>query len=124
PRRTSRSPPASARRLPSPLAAQHARRDDRGAASGRVTRAGHEAPAAARAPEQRGEGAVAGDSGTRGDGTVTSASPPETSLGALDDGTRRLVRLSAVICAGSEADIRDAMSDAADGLPPEWVEEV
>jgi len=75
---------------------------------------------------ERGEGPgdAEGRIGGRGDVSVSSTSVAEASLGALDDPTRRLVRLSAVICAGSEADIREAMSDAADGLPPEWVEEV
>lgn len=51
------------------------------------------------------------------------AAAPAT-LPGLDDETRRLVRLSAVICAGSESEMREAMSDAADALDPNWVEEV
>ena len=58
------------------------------------------------------------------DGTMTAADAPAAILDGLDDQTRRLVRLSAVICAGSEGDIREAMADATDGLDPEWVEEV
>lgn len=55
---------------------------------------------------------------------MTHPSLPANIVGALDDQTRRLVRLAAVICAGSEADIRDAITDAANGLDPEWVEEI
>ena len=43
---------------------------------------------------------------------------------ALDPATRRLIRLSAVICAASEAAIREAMADATDGIDPVWVEEL
>ena len=46
-------------------------------------------------------------------------------LGALDDATRELVRLAAVIAAGGEADLRSAMVRAvAVALDPVWVEEL
>jgi 4-carboxymuconolactone decarboxylase len=53
--------------------------------------------------------------------------PRETvtpSLRELDGATRALVRLSAVVAAGTEADIRGAMSNAALDIPPLWVEEL
>ena len=46
------------------------------------------------------------------------------SLHQLDDATRALVRLSAVVAAGSERDIRDMMSNATSDIPPAWVEEL
>jgi 4-carboxymuconolactone decarboxylase len=42
----------------------------------------------------------------------------------LDDATRALVRLSAVVAAGSERDIRDTMSTATSDIPVAWVEEL
>ena len=53
--------------------------------------------------------------------------PRETvtpSLRELDGATRALVRLSAVVAAGTELDIRGAMSNAALDIPPLWVEEL
>lgn len=44
-------------------------------------------------------------------------------VSALDDDTRRLVRLAAVIAVGSEPQVRQAFSDAV-GVDPIWVEEV
>ena len=84
-------------------------RDDAASAAGAVGAAAREATR---------------DRAPAGDATVAADAPPTESLRGLDDQTRRLVRLSAVICAGSEANIREAMSDAADGLDPDWVEEV
>jgi 4-carboxymuconolactone decarboxylase len=46
------------------------------------------------------------------------------SLQELDDSTRSLVRLSAVIASGSEQAIRVMMSTAASEIPPVWVEEL
>jgi len=40
----------------------------------------------------------------------------------LDDATRGLVRLSAVITAGSEQEVRDAFANTS--APPEWIEEL
>ena len=72
---------------------------------------------AAAPPTARDDGPPGGDGVTAGEG------PPAT-LPALDRATQRLIRLSAIICAGSETDIRGAMSDAVDGLDPAWVEEL
>jgi 4-carboxymuconolactone decarboxylase len=49
---------------------------------------------------------------------------PVATLSALDDATRRLVRLAAAICGGSEAESRVALADAhTHGVPAAWVEE-
>ena len=42
----------------------------------------------------------------------------------LDDATRVLVRLSAVLAAGTEDDIRGALQRASVTTPPEWIEEL
>lgn len=49
---------------------------------------------------------------------------PPVTLDVLDDATRRLVRVAAVITAGSEADIRVSLSDAAGAVPDAWIEEL
>jgi len=46
------------------------------------------------------------------------------SASALDAETVSLVRLSGVICAGTEPQMRDALARAAGDCRPEWVEEV
>lgn len=45
-------------------------------------------------------------------------------LRELDDATRGLVRLSAVVAAGDEREIRDVMSNATSDIPRPWVEEL
>ena len=48
-----------------------------------------------------------------------------SSVPALDDATRELIRLAAVIAAGTEADIRAAMLRVARSeVPPMWIEEL
>ena len=42
----------------------------------------------------------------------------------LDEPTRRLVRIAAVVAAGSESEIRDALATAESGVPDIWVEEL
>lgn len=42
----------------------------------------------------------------------------------LDDPTRVLVRLAAVLTSGSEGEIRDACAEAAGAVPADWVEEL
>jgi 4-carboxymuconolactone decarboxylase len=53
---------------------------------------------------------------------------PETPLGPtlleLDTATRALVRLSAIITAGTEHEIRAAISGSTGDIPAEWVEEL
>ena len=53
-------------------------------------------------------------------------SPPATgvTVAALGDEERALVRLAAVIAAGSEADIRSELARAQQDARPEWLEEV
>jgi len=53
-----------------------------------------------------------------------SSESDRTTLTALDDATRRLVRLSAVITAGTEIEVRDALARDADVVPAVWVEEL
>lgn len=55
--------------------------------------------------------------------TTTPAAPAAT-LTALDDATRRLVRLAAVVAAGTEAEVRDALADAEAVVPNQWIEEL
>ena len=43
---------------------------------------------------------------------------------ALDEATRALVRLAAILTSGSEAEIRDACARVVDAVPAEWVEEL
>lgn len=43
---------------------------------------------------------------------------------ALDDATRRLVRIAAVVAAGSESEVRDALATAESGVPVIWIEEL
>ncbi|HVX40165.1 MAG TPA: carboxymuconolactone decarboxylase family protein [Gemmatimonadaceae bacterium] len=45
-------------------------------------------------------------------------------LPALDDATRALVRLSAVVTAGSEGEVRDALAQLAPRIPPAWIDEL
>jgi 4-carboxymuconolactone decarboxylase len=47
-----------------------------------------------------------------------------TTLTALDGATRRLVQLAAVITAGTEVEVRDALAGGADVIPAVWVEEL
>lgn len=55
---------------------------------------------------------------------VTSEQGTVPSRGALDDETRALVRLAGIITAGSELDVRVALTRAESACRPEWVEEV
>jgi 4-carboxymuconolactone decarboxylase len=55
--------------------------------------------------------------------TMTSPASPAT-LSALDDATRRLVRVAAIVAAGTEADVRDALADAQSNVPLIWIEEL
>jgi 4-carboxymuconolactone decarboxylase len=46
------------------------------------------------------------------------------SLTALDDATRRLVGVAAIVAAGSEAEVRDALAGAEEHVPHPWIEEL
>jgi 4-carboxymuconolactone decarboxylase len=54
--------------------------------------------------------------------TETSAAP--ATLGVLNDATRALVRLAAIVTMADEPDIRAAMVSARAAIPAEWVEEL
>jgi 4-carboxymuconolactone decarboxylase len=55
---------------------------------------------------------------------MTSVARAGAILGALDDATRRLVRLAAIIAAGTEQQIRSEMTDSLDATPAAWIEEL
>lgn len=55
---------------------------------------------------------------------MTASVGESYTLVALDDATRELVRLAAVVAAGSEQAIRDQMALAHDQVPAVWVEEL
>ncbi|HET9424974.1 MAG TPA: carboxymuconolactone decarboxylase family protein [Gemmatimonadaceae bacterium] len=45
-------------------------------------------------------------------------------MSTLDEATRRLVRVAAIVSAGSESEIRDALLDAERTVPHLWIEEL
>jgi 4-carboxymuconolactone decarboxylase len=55
---------------------------------------------------------------------MTLATPHEPILTELDAATRSLVRLSAVVTAGNDQEIREFVSGAAGQIPAAWVEEL
>ena len=56
---------------------------------------------------------------------MTHRGPGATTIHLLDAGTRRLVRLAAVIAVGDEGELRDELAVVvAEGTNPVWVEEV
>lgn len=56
---------------------------------------------------------------------MTHPGPGATTIHLLDAGTRRLVRLAAVIAVGDEGELRDELAVVvAEGTNPAWVEEV
>src|SRR5690242_1363189 len=55
---------------------------------------------------------------------MTHISEPGVTLVTLGDEERALVRLAAVIAAGSEADVRAEVARAQQDARPEWLEEV
>ena len=55
---------------------------------------------------------------------MTHPSPAHATLHALDDSTRWLVRLSAVVAAGSESEQRESIADVMNVVPAIWVEEL
>ena len=55
---------------------------------------------------------------------VTHAVADGDTIPALDDPTRALVRLAAIVAIGDEVAIREAMVAAAGTVPPTWVEEL
>jgi 4-carboxymuconolactone decarboxylase len=55
---------------------------------------------------------------------MTPPVPPRDRLRSLDQPTRELVRLSAIITAGNEQDVRDGVTRAAMNVPQAWIEEL
>lgn len=55
---------------------------------------------------------------------MTPTEPQAATLRVLDDATRALVRLSAITSSGSETEIRAAIAEAKELVPPVWVEEL
>lgn len=55
---------------------------------------------------------------------MPTTAPDGVSLSRLDDPTRALVRLSAVLAGGSEDEVRGELQRARSVAPPEWIEEL
>lgn len=55
---------------------------------------------------------------------TTAPAASLASLTTFDDATRRLVRVSAIVAAGSESEMRDALADAHSTVPHAWIEEL
>jgi 4-carboxymuconolactone decarboxylase len=64
------------------------------------------------------------DGAPPGNGSLTPALGSGSTLSALDEETRSLVRLAATITAAGETALRAAMSDAAISIRAAWVEEL
>jgi 4-carboxymuconolactone decarboxylase len=55
---------------------------------------------------------------------MTSDGTARVTMRDLDESTRALVRLAAMISGGSERDVTEAIARAPGAIPPEWVEEL
>jgi 4-carboxymuconolactone decarboxylase len=55
---------------------------------------------------------------------MTAAESTGATLARLDDATRALVRLAAVLAGGGEDEVRAALHDAQRITPPEWIDEL
>lgn len=55
---------------------------------------------------------------------MTPPVPPRDRLRSLDQPTRELVRLSAIVTAGNEQEVRDGVTRAATNVPQTWIEEL
>lgn len=55
---------------------------------------------------------------------MTPPARPGVTLHALDEATRRLVRLAAVVTSGGETQVRAELTDAHGCVSPQWVEEL
>src|SRR5689334_8880664 len=55
---------------------------------------------------------------------MTSVSAVGVRLHTLDEATKRLVRLAAILAAGDEQAIRSALTDSVDAISPAWIEEL
>src|SRR2546423_15031239 len=56
--------------------------------------------------------------------SMPTAPLPQPTLGVLDEPTRRLVRLAAVIAVGDELAVRGALTQAVERTPKIWIEEL
>jgi 4-carboxymuconolactone decarboxylase len=56
--------------------------------------------------------------------TMTTSTAHSATLRTFDDETRALVRLAAVVTAGTEPQIRDALAGIAGAVPRAWIEEL
>ena len=54
---------------------------------------------------------------------MTTASPA-TTLSSLDEPTRRLVRVAAIVASGAEVEVREALAEAEQSVPHAWIEEL
>src|SRR3954468_12792510 len=55
---------------------------------------------------------------------TTTSNTSVATLTALDEPTRRLVRIAAIVAAGDETEVRDALSGAETSVPVIWIEEL
>jgi 4-carboxymuconolactone decarboxylase len=55
---------------------------------------------------------------------TTTSKAPHATLSALDDATRRLVQVAAIVAAGTESEIRGALAGAESVVPHQWIEEL
>lgn len=55
---------------------------------------------------------------------TTTSTTSAANLTAFDDATRQLVRLAAVVAAGSEGEVRDSLAASEGTVPNPWVEEL
>ena len=55
---------------------------------------------------------------------MTTTTPADARITTLDPETGALVRLSAIVTAGSEADLREGIAGVVDSVRPIWVEEL
>jgi 4-carboxymuconolactone decarboxylase len=55
---------------------------------------------------------------------MTTAAPGQATLASLDEATRQLVRLAAIVASGDELTIRAALAQSIERVPEVWVEEL
>src|SRR5215467_10096519 len=55
---------------------------------------------------------------------MTIATGERTTLATVDDATRRLVRLAAIIASADERTVRASLAESIDATPAEWIEEL
>src|ERR1044072_5420660 len=55
---------------------------------------------------------------------TTTSTARAASFTALDDATRHLARTAAIVAAGSESEVRDALAGAESSVPVIWIEEL